>query len=123
MSSYISSHAKQLLSTLRTTLLGCREDVVGLEGVGWAVGAKDLPALALPLWPIDRIDPVLDFHDDAAVLLHKLSTAFYTLSRLEWNGACITISPVHHVRRETTYRLGQGSCTSGKPPGPSRCRS
>jgi hypothetical protein len=62
------------------TLLLSREDVVGLEGVGGAVRAEDIPALALPLWMVDRIDPILDLHHDAAVLLHKRLATLNTLS-------------------------------------------
>jgi hypothetical protein len=80
--SYITSHVIVQIfrsTCLRTFLFRSREDIVGLESVGRAVGTKDLPALALPLWLVDRIDPILNFHDDASVLLHKCSATLDTL--------------------------------------------
>jgi hypothetical protein len=103
-------------------LLG-REDVVSLESVGGAVRAEDVPALALPLWVVDRIDPILDLHDDAAVLLHKRCATLNTLSLLD--GECTYIGISNEYRHDSccTYHPDRGSCTSGMPAGPSRYRA
>jgi hypothetical protein len=73
-------------------LLRCREDVVSLKVVGLGVRTKDLSAITLPLWLVDRIDPVLDLHDDAAVLLHERSASLYTLGGLEGESAFISLA-------------------------------
>jgi hypothetical protein len=48
-------------------------------------------ALALPLGLVDRIDPVLDFHDNTAVLLYESSTTRNTLSGLDGECSCVLL--------------------------------
>jgi hypothetical protein len=63
-----------------------REDVVSLKCVSRVVGTENLPLLALPLRLVDRINVVLNLHDDAAVLFNGAATAVKTLSRLDGKG-------------------------------------
>lgn len=46
-----------------------REAVSSLEHIRRIAGAEDVALLALPLGLVDGVDPVLNLHDDAAVLL------------------------------------------------------
>lgn len=71
------------ISCLDLALRQSREDVVGLQGVGWIIGAEDLLLLALPLGLVDGIDVVLDFHNNASVLLYHRRAAVNTLGRLD----------------------------------------
>lgn len=88
MSHYINIHGKSFPRSKRKKsfyafLLGSREDIGSLKSVRSAIGTKDLVLLALPLGLVDGIDPVLDFHDDAAVLGDKTAAALGALGRLD----------------------------------------
>lgn len=74
------------------------EDVAGLEDVRVAAGAEDLLALALPLGVVDGVDPVLDLHDQAAVLRNRAREVFVVeepLRRLQRHGAVLPVARVH----------------------------
>lgn len=71
------------------------EDVAGLEDVGVASGAEDLLGLALPLGVVDGVDPVLDLHDEAAVLgdcAGEVLVVEETLRRLERHRAVLAVA-------------------------------
>lgn len=68
------------------------EDVSSLQGVGWALWAKDLLSLALPFGVVDSCDPVLDFHDDTSKLGHKCGASSKTLGRLDGKSACTVLA-------------------------------
>jgi len=78
-------------------LLRGREDIVGLQRVGRAVGTEYLPALALPLRLVDGVDPVLNLHHDATVLLNESTAAWDTLSRLDGLITCGVISDAFSI--------------------------
>lgn len=64
------------------------ENVLRLEDVRVVTGAEDLLLLALPLGVVDGVNPVLDLHDDAAVLLDDARAALVPLGGLDGEGAC-----------------------------------
>jgi hypothetical protein len=74
------------------SLLRGRKDVLGLERVSWAGRTKDLLLLAPPFGVVDGVDPVLNLHDDAAVLLDEATAALSTLGRLDRESTCSFIS-------------------------------
>ena len=59
------------------------KDVLCLEHVGFVARTEDLLLLALPLGVVDGVDPVLDLHDEAAVLFDDAGTALVTLGGLD----------------------------------------
>lgn len=68
-----------------------REVVRRLEDIRRIARTKDVALLALPLGLVDGIDPVLDLHDDAAILLDgawTIGDVAETLGFLEGEGAC-----------------------------------
>jgi hypothetical protein len=64
-----------------------REDIRCLQRVGRVIRTKDLLLLALPFRLVDGVDPVLNLHDDASVLLHDAGTSLVSLCRLDGKGA------------------------------------
>jgi hypothetical protein len=86
-----SGHTPLFLSTVKSLLCG-RKDVLSLERVSWARRTKDLLLLAPPFGVVDGVDPVLNLHDDAAVLLDEATAAFSTLGRLDRESTCSFIS-------------------------------
>lgn len=77
------------------------EDVAGLKDVGVAAGAEDLLGLALPLGVVDGVDPVLDLHDDAAVLgdgAREIRVVVQALARLERHRRVLSVARVHLER-------------------------
>jgi len=69
--------------TAVVNLLSSREHVLGLECVSSAGGTEDLLLLAPPFGVVDGIDPVLNLHDDAAVLGDVAAASLSTLGRLD----------------------------------------
>ena len=68
-----------------------RKGIGGLEHVRVVSRAKDVLLASLPLWLVDGVNPILDLHDQAAVLLHDtgaVSVVEETLSFLERKTAC-----------------------------------
>jgi hypothetical protein len=73
-------------ASLRYLYLIYRENVLRLKDV-WVVSrAEDLLLLALPFGVVDGVDPVLDFHDEAAVFLNYTRAALVALSGLDGEG-------------------------------------
>jgi len=69
-----------------------REAVSSLEHVRRIAGAEDVALLALPLGLVDGVDPVLDLHDNAAVLLNHtraVGLVEQTLGLLESEGTVL----------------------------------
>ena len=64
-------------------LLSGREHILGLERVSSAGGTKDLLLLAPPFGVVDGVNPVLNLHDDAAVLGDIAAASLSTLGRLD----------------------------------------
>lgn len=60
-----------------------RKDILRLQHVWLVARAEDLLLLTLPLWVVDGVDPVLDLHDEAAVLLDDAGTALVALGGLD----------------------------------------
>lgn len=104
-------------------LLRGGEDILSLERVSWASGAENLPVFTHPFRVVDSVDPVLDLHDNAAVLGDQSTASLSALSRLDGNGTCNVVNSYQSIPKDLTYHLGRGSCTSGKPLGRSRCRA
>lgn len=59
-----------------------RELVAGLQHVRVIARAEDLLLVALPLRLVDRIDPVLNFHDHTAVLFNNAWAAAVAMQTL-----------------------------------------
>lgn len=72
-----------MLYCLTLELGRSREDVVSLQSIRWIVRTKNLPLLPLPLWLVDGIDVILNFHHDATILLNYCGTAIDALGRLD----------------------------------------
>lgn len=71
------------------------EPVTRLKHVGIRFGPVDLLVQTAPLGLVDGVDPVLDLHDDAAVLLddtRAISDIVQALGGFEGDGACAGVS-------------------------------
>ena len=68
-----------------------REYIAGLQHIRLISRAKDLPLLALPLRLVDAINPVLNFEDEATVLLDDARAAIQTLGRLDGQGTYFAV--------------------------------
>lgn len=79
---------RSFVTTVRN-LLSSREHVLGLERVSSAGGTEDLLLLAPPFGVVNGVNPVLNLHDDAAVLGDVATATLGTLGRLDrqstWN--------------------------------------
>lgn len=87
----VTSRAARALVVRLGELIVEAEVVSGLENVCVVARAEDLALVALPLGLVDGVDPVLDLHDDAAVLLDGAwagGDVEETLGLLEGEGAC-----------------------------------
>lgn len=77
------------------------EHIASLKHVRVAPGAEDLLALALPLGVVDGVDPVLDLHDEAAVLgdgAGEVGVVEEALRRLERHRRVLPVARVQLVR-------------------------
>lgn len=86
----VTSRAARALVVRLGELIVEAEVIRGLEDVGVVARAEDLALVALPLGLVDGVDPVLDLHDDAAVLLDGAwagGDVEETLGLLEGEGA------------------------------------
>ena len=73
---------RSVITAVRNLLSG-REHVLGLERVSSAGGTEDLLLLAPPFGVVDSVNPVLNLHDDAAVLGDVAAASLSTLGRLD----------------------------------------
>lgn len=74
-----------------------REAVRSLKNIRRIARSKDVPLLALPLGLVDSINPVLNLHNNAAVLLHSAGTVSLveqTLRLLERESAVLATAGV-----------------------------
>jgi hypothetical protein len=72
-------------SSIPLALIG-REDVRRLQSVSRVIRSEDVLLLALPFRVVDSIDPVLDLHDDAAVLFDDAGAALVALGGFDGKG-------------------------------------
>lgn len=62
--------------------------VNGLQDIWVVARAEDLLLASLPLWLVDGVNPVLDFHDDTAIVSNGTGTAGIVeeaLGLLDWD--------------------------------------
>jgi hypothetical protein len=105
----------------RCGILVHRELVSSLENV-WVVSrTEDVSLLSLPLGLVDGINPVLNLHHHAAILLDNtrlVSLVEEALSLLNSGGSyCIVLVELDCCISDKTHRSVQDRCRSGRPAG------
>ena len=78
-------------------LLVNAEGVLGVQDVRTILGTPDLLAVTSPLRVVDSVNPILDLHDEAAVLgdgTGELLVVVQTLSLLQSHGTVLTVARV-----------------------------
>jgi len=125
----VTSRAARALVVRLGKLVVEAEVVRSLEHVWPIARPEDVALLALPLGLVDGVDPVLDLHDDAAVLLHGARAGGdveEALGLLEGEGACTRYMLVWlgagmwkgNVFVRNAYHSGHRRSRPGMPPAP-----